>query len=287
MLGRTSSLILTNRGCQKNIVNMCAQVDPSLTEIQPTGHPTHPGMLDEVGCLAPTCSKADEEDHLLSRAIGMWERVDNGCRSIAGECRSRVQLGNRVGCCRVGYIGTIIVETVHGDGATLLDSRALEACQVGERPELTGGGRASRFPNIGTELRRGEHIQSGHSYAIFHLVVIQRGPLIVCQGAEPACPPGLIVLVRELLESHNTGIVTVAILFQRWKRGAGLRKGENLIVDAQPVETQGAYICKACDPLVSSGDDAEDGLPYTKGRGIRNCWWSSVVRAWSDGDGWG
>lgn len=266
---------------------MCAQIYPSLAEVQSTGHPIHPRMLDEVGCLAPTCSKAGEEYHLLSRAVGMREGVDNGSCSIAGECRSRVQLCNRVGCYRVGHISTIVVETIHGDRAAFLDPRAFEARQVGERPELTSGGRASRFPNIGTELCRGEHIQSGHSYTIFHLIVIQRGPLIVCQGAEPACPPGLVILIRKLLESHDTGIVAVAILFQRRKRGAGLRKGENLIVDAQPVETQGAYVCKACDPLVSSGDDAEDGLPYTKGRGIRNCWWSSVVRAWSDGDGWG
>lgn len=193
--GRGSSATPTNCGCQENVVNVCAQVHPSLAEIQSTGHPAHPGMLDEVGCLAPTCSKAGEEDHLLSRAIGMREGVNNGSCSIAGECRSRVQLGNRVGCCRVGHIGTIVVETIHGDRAAFLDSRALEARQVGERPELTGGGRASRFPDIGAELRRGEHIQSGHSYAIFHLVVIQRGPLIVCQGAEPACPPGLVVLV--------------------------------------------------------------------------------------------
>lgn len=107
---------------------MCAQIHPSLAEVQSTGHPTHPRVLDEVGCLAPACSKAGEEYHLLSCAIGMWKGVDDGSCSIASECWSRVQLGNRVGCCRVGHIGTVIVETVHGDRATLLDSGALEAC---------------------------------------------------------------------------------------------------------------------------------------------------------------
>lgn len=174
---------------------MCAQINPSLAEVQSTGHPTHPRVLDEVGCLAPSCSKAGEEDHLLSRTIGMWKGVDDGSCCIAGECWPRVQLGNRIGCCRVGHIGTIVIETVHGDRAAFLDSRTLEACQIGERPELTSGGRASRLPNIGTELRRREHIQSRHSYTIFHLVVIQCSPLIDGQGAKPACPPGLIVLI--------------------------------------------------------------------------------------------
>lgn len=272
---------------------MCAQVRPSLAEVQSTGHPADPRMLNEVGRLTPACGKAGEEDHLLSRAIGMWKGVDDSSRGIARERWSRVQLGNRIGCCGIGHIGTVVVETIHGDRAPFLDSRTLKPRQVGKRPELTGGGRASRSPDVGAELRRGEHIQPRHSHAVFYLVVIKRSPLSVGQGTEPPCPRGLVVLIGKFLECHDAGIVAIAILLQRRERDSGLRECENFIRDAESLKTQGAYVCKACDPLVSGRNDAEDSLLNTKWRGVRHRWWGScvgrrrVVGAWGDGNGRG
>lgn len=247
-------------------------------------------MLDEVGGLTPASSKAGEEDHLLSRAVGMWKGIDDSSRGIARECWPRVQLGNRIGSCGVGHIGTVVVEAIHGDRAPFLDARALEARQVGKRPELAGGRRASRSPDVGAELRCGEHIQSRHSHAILHLVVVKRSPLGVSQGTEPACPPGLVVLVGKFLECHDTSVVAVAILFKRRQRSSGLREGENFIRYPESLKSQCAYVCKACDPLVSGRNDAEDGLPNTKRCGVGHRWWGSgvgrsrVVGAWGDGD---
>lgn len=111
---------------------MCTQVRSSLPEVQPTGHPGDPRVLDKVGGLAPSCCETGKEYHLFSCAIGMWEGIDDSRRGIARECRPGVQFGNLAGCCRISDVGAVVVQTIHGDCSALLDPRALKACQVGE-----------------------------------------------------------------------------------------------------------------------------------------------------------
>lgn len=105
-VGRASSEVSSRRlieeSTQFNVVDLGAEVDPTVADVQASGDVVDPRVHHEVGPGAPSGCKSGEESHLLTTALAIRELVDNSRSGVSSYAASRTELGDLPGRSWVG-----------------------------------------------------------------------------------------------------------------------------------------------------------------------------------------